>query len=164
MLFSMDVGRTCMTIRSAAALTMCALMHFPSTGASAQDSINTMMFIDGRCERFTIGSVRHSCSSVVYATLTNRRITFSVPLPSGALTFSGSKESQLDLTRYTLLIDSLSTGDGKSTNQYMAKGECKMHLSADGDFVHSVNCTAKNDVENVVLMFKGNGSRVKRVK
>jgi len=133
------------------------------TPAAAQQGQTNMVGMKGACTKFVVGGQNYGCKGVVYMALPNGRITFSIGMPNGALTLSGSKDSQLDPTRYVLEIDTIRAGrgDGRSDG-YKAKGRCTMRLSADGSYAHSLSCSATNGIEAVAVEFKGDGSKVDR--
>ncbi|KFC74833.1 hypothetical protein FG93_01012 [Bosea sp. LC85] len=132
--------------------------------SSAQQSANnlkSMVFFKGRCSTFTIGPQRYTCDKMFYTQFSNGRIAFNIALPGGAIMLSGGKDSQIDPARYVLEIDTIRTGNDKGESQsYKAKGQCRVHMSGDGEFVKTVSCRANNGMEAVNIEFKGDGSRV----
>lgn len=148
-------------LRAGALQTTAATLLLAATPALAQERGATIASIKGECTKFVVGGQNHDCSGVLYMTLPNGRVTFTVALPEGALTFSGGKDSQLSPTRYVLEIDTIRAGrkNGRS-DAYKARGRCTMNLSSDGDIVHDLACSAHNGTEDVVLEFRGDGSRI----
>lgn len=139
----------------------CATLFLVPAPAPAQERGTTIASIKGECTKFVVGGQKHGCSGVLYMTLPNGRVTFTVALPDGALTFSGGQDSQLSPTRYVLEIDTIRAGrkNGRSY-AYKARGRCTMNLSSDGDIVHDLACSAHNGTEDVVLEFRGDGSKI----
>lgn len=139
------------------------LAGFGAAFAAAQQGQTNMVAMKGTCAKFVVGGQNYSCKGVIYMALPNGRITFSIGMPNGAVTLSGGKDSQLDPTRYVLEIDTIRAGRGDgSSDGYKAKGRCTMRLSADGNYAHSLSCSATNGIEAVAVEFRGDGSKVDR--
>lgn len=148
---------------SRVALVACVLLATlpPAVAQSMKDTVT--VFAKGSCTRFVVSGKSYPCQAVIYTQFTNGRIAWTVPMPNGALTLSGGRDSQLDPKRYVLQIDKIRAGrsDG-SSDPYPAKGRCTANLSLDGVYLHSLSCRASNGLEDVVLEFKGDGSPVER--
>jgi hypothetical protein len=130
-----------------------------TTPVAAQQRGTVMASIKGECTKFVVSGQAYGCKGVLYMGLPNGRVTFTVAMPNGAMTFSGGKDSQLDPTRYVLEVDTIRAGraNGRSDG-YKAKGRCTMNTSIDGSIVHDLSCEASNGLQDVVLEFKGDGS------
>jgi hypothetical protein len=131
--------------------------------AQSFDGVKYMVFFKGSCNQFLVGNASYECTSMVFASLQNGRATFNIPTANGALMLSGGKDSQLDSTRYTLLVDRVRYNDGTIHTEYSADGKCEMRVSADGVYVHEVKCQATNGVETIAIDFTGDGSPAERV-
>jgi hypothetical protein len=125
--------------------------------------VESMVVMKGRCTTFSIGNAKYQCSSAVYSHFANGRTAFNIPTKTGVLMLSGGKDSQLDATRYKLIVDRVRFSDGKIQNQYDAKGDCQMRLSADGAYMHELACHASNGVEQINIVFVGDGSPVEQL-
>ncbi|MCB8819378.1 hypothetical protein [Microvirga rosea] len=134
----------------------------PAT-AQKLDGVKVMMHAAGSCSQFSIGAAKFTCKGFVYSSHANGRIAFTVPTGQGAITLSGSKDSQLEPTTYTLMIDTVRAGFQGGINNYDAKGSCTMRVSVDGKFVHSLKCRATNGIDSISLDFKGNGTPVEKM-
>jgi hypothetical protein len=133
--------------------------------AVAQESLKgaVMVFAKGTCTHFVVSGQSYQCTSVVYTHFRNGRTAWQVPMPNSALMLAGGRDSQLDPTKYVLQIDRLRAGrsDG-SSEPYPAHGKCVAMLSPDGNYLHSLSCSATNGIEGVELEFQGDGSPVDR--
>lgn len=138
-----------------------ALLALGATSVAAQQRGTVMASLKGECTKFVVSGKEYGCKGVLYMGLPNGRVTFTVAMPDGAMTFSGGKDSQLDPARYVLEVDTIRAGrkDGRSDG-YDAKGRCTMNMSADGSVLHDLACTASNGLQDVVLEFRGDGSRL----
>ena len=153
-----------MNLKSLSALIAGVLM-MSAGNCAAQESLKgaIMVFAKGTCAHFTVSGQSYPCRAVIYTKFTNGRVAWQVPMPEGALMLAGGQDSQLDPTRYVLKIDKLRAGRSDGSSQpYPAKGTCTAKLSADGVYLYSLSCTATNDVEDVQVEFKGDGSPVDR--
>jgi len=144
-------------------LTVLILLSFYITKAFSQSGVKHMSLIKGKCTNLIVGSFRYECAGVILTTHENGRISFSIPIPKGAVSFSGGKSKKTDSRTYALKVDNVSVGSAKKTVRYKVDGLCEMVVDANEDFVRSVVCFAAYNGKAVALNFVGDGSPIKHM-
>jgi hypothetical protein len=120
-----------------------------------------MVSAQGQCKMLQIGSSLHACSKLLYIHFPNGRTGFNLVTPQGAVMLSGSRDRQPTPTSYYLEVDNLRVGDssGQSRSHQIA-GRCEVRLSADGAYLHSLQCEAVSGTAPIVVHFVGAGRKV----
>lgn len=134
-----------------------------ATVAQDLNGMKTIVSFKGNCKQFVVGDKHYNCSTIFYSAFRNGRVGFNIPIDDGAIMLSGEKDSQLNLTRYTLLVDSVRFGSGSISKAHSASGKCEMHVSPDGEYVLDLQCRASNGIEKIKLDFVGDRSPVDRI-
>lgn len=139
----------------------------PSLGQSATSNsggVTMVISADGRCTELEISGEKFTCSAIMYMRLANGRAGFLINRPEGPLSFFGSRDSQPIPERYSLEVDTLHTGfpDGR-TKQSEIAGRCTLRLSGDGKIFHKLECTAGNGLDQIGLIFEGDGKPVRQM-
>lgn len=140
-----------------------AVLGYLASGvqARAQDlsNVETIGFADGTCSRFKAGPANLSCKALIYTHYRNRRTSFSFAAQDGTVySMAGGRDSQLTSDRYVLEIDALRVGRGGQTQSYKSTGRCSANISADGRFVHAVDCRVNDGLQSIDVQFRGNGT------
>jgi hypothetical protein len=123
-----------------------------------------LVVANGTCERFSIGSLELTCTQVAYVNAAKTgRTSFNIPHENGALGLSGGRDIQPGAEAYVLSVDSVLNGRGNgSSDRSRARGTCTAKISADGAYLHSLECDAQSEFGEITVRFKGNGEPVSR--
>jgi hypothetical protein len=127
----------------------------------------TTVILGGDCRSVSVSSGVATCAPVpnpvVYTVLSNRVAMVAVVIVKDRLlTFVGESSTQSKPEEYVLLVSHVKLAEGLSGETIVkTAGACKVSLSADGKFVHSVDCDATDEHgEKYSLSFVGNGKPV----
>lgn len=118
----------------------------------------------GRCTELEVSGEKFTCTGIMYMRLANGRAGFLIARPDGPISFFGSRDSQPIPERYSLEVDTLHTGfpDGR-TKQSDIAGRCILRLSADAKLFHKLECTVGNGLDQINLVFEGDGQPVRQM-
>ncbi|MBY0363716.1 MAG: hypothetical protein K2X45_17550 [Phreatobacter sp.] len=135
-----------------------------STAPGASGAGALVITAGGRCTELEVSGEKFTCSAIMYMRLANGRAGFLINRAEGPLSFFGSRDSQPIPERYSLEVDTLHTGfpDGR-TKQSEIAGRCTLRLSGDGSIFHKLECTAGNGLDQISLIFEGDGQPVKQM-
>lgn len=127
--------------------------------ASAQDITS----IPGACE-FVVNDLSQQCDSVVYMHVPQTgRTSFNVPTDIGAIAFSGGEDLQPSRNQYILNLDSILAGQDGESRRYPADGRCEVRMKEDGQYVHTLSCSADSDFGALGLSLEGTGEPVQHL-
>lgn len=138
-----------------------ALTAAAANANEASAKSGDMVSAEGRCKMLQIGNSLHACNKLLYIHFPNGRTGFNLVTPQGSVMLSGSRDRQPTPTSYHLEVDTLRIGDstGQSRNHQIA-GRCEARLSADGGYLHSLQCEAVSGAAPIVIHFVGGGHKV----
>lgn len=130
-------------------------------GSTAQAQQITMVMQTGHCQTYSIAGENNDCQAMLYMMFYQTgRSAFNFATPNGALMLSGGRDSQLTLERYVLEIDTIRMTENDFTRNYDATGLCEMNVAADGSVVHTLVCSASTGLQDIEIVFRGDGSPV----
>lgn len=122
----------------------------------AEMNATSTVLAKGKCLEFTMGAEKYGCDTVIYAHFANGRTSFSIPIPSGAISLSGAHDEQKKATDYLLQIDTLRIGHGSGQSDAInASGTCHMNITPKGDYVRYLKCNVDAGGKKVIVDFKG---------
>jgi hypothetical protein len=116
-------------------------------------------FYRGPC-RLTVNGEERACHSVVYMHFHETgRVSFTVGLGDGLVTFSGDNDRQPSSDHYELDVGRFyDTHSGHGTDPVQATGLCTADISAGGQVMRSLTCDAQSQLGTAHLQFASDGS------
>jgi hypothetical protein len=116
-------------------------------------------FYRGPC-RLTVNGQERACHSVVYMHFHETgRVSFTVGLGDGLVTFSGDNDRQPSTDHYELDLGRFyDTQSGHGTDPVRATGLCTADISAGGQVMRSLTCDTQSELGTAHLQFASDGS------
>jgi hypothetical protein len=129
----------------------------PQPSASASGDVAA--FYRGPC-RLTVNGEDRACHSVVYMHFRETgRVSFTVGLGEGLVTFSGDNDRQPRSDHYELDVNRFyDTQSSRQTDPARATGLCAANITADGRVMRSLTCDAQSALGAAHLQFASDGS------
>jgi hypothetical protein len=122
-----------------------------------------VVFAKGHCSLSMFGQI-YPCKALVYQHIAkNGRTSFGANTTVGLISFSGDADLQPAIDLYILKVDSILDVRGDSPERTPANGSCKADVSADGNYIKQVTCSAHTEFGQLLLNFRGNGSRINKI-